>query len=133
MENKIRKITRQVLKEFISKRELEAIENYADAIFSDIDVDVEFSKHFLDRVNDPRNKKEIKPEELEDVFTKTRSKHGDKIAKMKDYEEAVINDTHSDINIPFASSTNKKGKKEVVNKTIMRKKDFLTTNPKLKV
>lgn len=133
MENKIRKIVRDILKEFITHRDLKDVERYADDIFSDIGVDVEFTKHFHDRVNDPRNKKDIDTDELKSAFKKSRLKHGKTIKDMGDQEEAVINDTETDINIPFVISKDNKGDEEMINKTIMRKKNFLTYTPKLKL
>ena len=132
MEQEIRKIVRDVIKEYVSRKDLRDIENYADSLFSDIGVDVELSSHFADRVNDPRNKKEIEPEELERTFEKTRFKHSNTITNMKD-QEAVINDRSTDINIPIAVSKTVDGVKSLVGMTIMRKKDFLSSSPKLKV
>lgn len=133
MEKFVRKIVKDIIKEYISRSELKDVEDYVDNIFSDINVDVEFSRHFADRVNDPRNRKEIEPEELEKTFEKTRFKHSDSILNMKNDDEAVINDKFSDLNIPFAISNQKNGDKKLVGKTIMRKKDFMSSNPKLKV
>ena len=62
--DKIRKLIKETLNEFISRKELGDVENYADGIFSDVGIDVEFKKHFLDRVNEPRNGTEITPDEL---------------------------------------------------------------------
>ena len=41
--------------------DLDQIEKYADKLFGQmtLDIDVEFTRHFLDRVNDERNKKPI--------------------------------------------------------------------------
>ena len=43
----------------ISKSDLDAIERYADKLFAKVGIDVEFTRHFLDRANDARNKKDI--------------------------------------------------------------------------
>ncbi len=133
MENKVREIIREILKEFVTYKDLKDIERYADDVFSDVNVDVEFTGHFKDRVNDPRNKKDIEADELKAAFKKSRLKHGERIQKMKDQEEAVINDPSTDINIPFVINKNNNGENEMVNKTIMRKKDFLTYTPKLRL
>ena len=37
---------------FITKSDLDAIEKYADKIFAKVGIDIEFTRHFLDRVND---------------------------------------------------------------------------------
>ena len=43
--------------EFVTPQDLKQIEVYADRLFAKVGIDVEFTKHFLDRVNDERNKK----------------------------------------------------------------------------
>ena len=130
----IRLFVREVLNEFISRRELGDVESYADNLFNDVNIDIEFSSHFLDRVNDPRNGEDIMTDELIDLFTKTYNKHGQKIPNFRSGTEAVINDINSNINIPFILTWNKHKKEfELVGKTIMRKKDFKTPNFKLKV
>ena len=40
------------------------VEDYADKLFGELGLDVEFSKHFRDRLNDPRNTKPITAAEL---------------------------------------------------------------------
>ena len=47
------------LNENITQKQLNAIESYADRLFRAVDIDVEFTRHFIDRVNDSRNKKQI--------------------------------------------------------------------------
>jgi hypothetical protein len=43
----------------VTKTELDQIEKYADRLYKAVGVDVEFTRHFLDRINDIRNKKQI--------------------------------------------------------------------------
>ena len=43
---------------FITKTDLDQIEKYADKLFAKVGIDVEFTRHFLDRVNDERNRKQ---------------------------------------------------------------------------
>ena len=133
-ESVVRNIVREVLKEYISRRELGNIEDYADDLFSNVNVDVEFAEpHFLDRLNDPRNEIDIETDELKDLFRKTYIKYGQKIPNFRVGTEAVINDVNSNINIPFLLKKNKNNQFELIGKTIMRKKDFQTSNMKLKV
>ena len=40
------------------------VEDYADRLFKELGLDVEFSRHFRDRLNDPRNAKPISAAEL---------------------------------------------------------------------
>ena len=56
---------------------------------------------------------------------------GKKIAQLGPDAEAVISDMKTDINMPFV--LNLKGQElELVAKTVMRKKDFKTSGPKLR-
>jgi hypothetical protein len=50
----------QHLNEVVSKKDLDQVEKYADKLFAAVGIDVEFTRHFLERVNDERNKKPIK-------------------------------------------------------------------------
>ena len=114
----------------ITKSDLDQIEKYADRLFGALDIDVEFTRHFLDRVNDMRNKVAITPAELTRLFKQTYKKHGKTIARLGPDAEAVITDMKTDINMPFVLNL-KGGELELVAKTVMRKKNFKTTNPKL--
>lgn len=118
--------------EQITKADLNDVERFADKIFAKVGIDVEFTRHFLDRVNDKRNGKEINVAELTRLFKQTYKKHGKKIAKMGDDAEAVLNDLQTNINVPFVLQWD--GKEfDLISKTIMRKKDFKTNDTKLKV
>ena len=64
-------------------------------------IDVEFTRHFIDRVNDARNKKDITPAELTRLFKQTYNKHGKKIPQSNSDAEAVLKDMQTDINMPF--------------------------------
>ena len=43
----------------VKKSDLDQIERYADRLFASLGIDVEFTRHFMDRVNDKRNEKPI--------------------------------------------------------------------------
>ena len=64
------------IREQISQGELNQIERFADRLFAKVGIDVEFTRHFIDRVNDARNKKDITPAELTRLFKQTYNKHG---------------------------------------------------------
>jgi hypothetical protein len=118
--------------EEITKVDLSTVERFADKIFAKVGIDIEFTRHFLERVNDKRNGKDITVGELTRLFKQTYKKHGKKIAKMGDDAEAVLHDLQTDINMPFVLQWD--GKEfDLIAKTIMRKKDFKTNDPKLKV
>ena len=121
------------IREDVTKGELDQIEKYADKLFAAVGIDVEFTRHFLDRVNDERNKKPINTAELIRLFRLTYKKHGKKIPKMGPDAQAVVRDMETDINMPFVLNVDKSGMLDLVAKTVMRKKDFKTSNPKLNV
>jgi len=116
----------------ITQSDLDQIEKYADRLFASLDIDVEFTRHFMDRVNDARNIKQITVAELIRLFKQAYRRHGKKIAKLPDQANAVINDMKTNINLPFVLKY-KKGEIELVAKTVMRKKNFTTSasSPKL--
>ena len=105
------------------------VEDYADKLFGELGLDVEFSKHFRDRLNDPRNSKPISAAELIGLFKRAHQKSGEKISKMPPNAEAVLKDMRTDINTPFVIEYDRRtGELDLVLKTIMRKKNFMTTN-----
>ena len=119
--------------ERISKSDLDQVEKYADRLFAAVGIDVEFTRHFHDRVNDERNKKPINSAELVRLFRLTYKKYGKKIAQMNQDAEAVITDMETDVNMPFVINLDKGGMLDLVAKTVMRKKDFKTSSQKLRV
>jgi hypothetical protein len=122
------------LREEITKRDLDGIEKFADRLFAKVGIDVEFTRHFLDRVNDERNRKQITTAELTRLFKQTYNKHGKKIPQLGPDAEAVLKDMQTDINMPFVLKWDKGTQEfELVAKTIMRKKGFATSNQTLTV
>ena len=125
---------KKLLNEIISQAELDSIEGYLDKLFAAAGIDIEFTRHFLDRVNDARNRKQIEPEELEDMFAKAYEDHGQAIPKLGANAEAVLVDMQSDINVPFVLKYDSSSKKlQLISKTIMRKSNFQTRDKKLTV
>jgi len=125
---------KQYISEEITKKDLDGVEKFADRLFAAVGIDVNFTRHFLDRVNDERNKKPINTAELTRLFKQTYKKHGKKIPKLGDDAQAVIHDMETDINMPFVLKYDNKGQEfDLVAKTIMRKKNFTTSNQKLEV
>lgn len=104
----------------IDKSQLSNIERYADSQLAP--ADIEFAiPHFFDRLNDPRNGKEVTDAELTGFFKRLAKHKKDFLEFLKKYREVVVKDRRSDLNIPFIKSANK-----VIAKTIMRKSDFKT-------
>ena len=114
----------------LTRQDLDAVEKYADRLYKAVGIDVEFTRHFLDRVNDERNKKQITVAELIRLFKQSYKKHGKKIAQLGPDAEAVLNDIQTDVNMPFALKWDGK-ELDLVAKTVMRKKNFATSNQKL--
>ena len=123
---------KSVIQEEVTQPELNDIEKIADEWFEEYGIDVQFTRHFIERVNDERNGKPISAEELEDLFTQTAEKYGEKLANLPDDYQAVLLKLRSDLNLPFALNYDEKNNEmDLVAKTIMRKKNFQTQNPKL--
>ena len=114
----------------LTKGDVDQVEKYADRLFASLNVDVELTKHFMNRVNDARNVKQISAAELVRLFKQAYKKYGKKISKLPDQTNAVINDMKTDINMPFIVNINSKGEIELVVKTIIRKKNFTTSGIK---
>ncbi len=115
---------RKSLEEKITPLDLKILSHSANKLFSNDKVEVKFTNHFIDRVNDERNKPDITLEELLNFYNKQYIKNGKKIANMKDIE-AVLKELNSDINIPVYIEKMPNGKVELRAKTIMRKKNFI--------
>ena len=125
---------KSLLFEIISQSELDSIESYLDKLFAAVGIDIEFTRHFLDRANDVRNRKQIEPEELEDIFAKAYEDYGEAIPKLGADAEAVLMDMESNINVPFVLKYDSRSKKlQLISKTVMRKPNFQTSNRKLRV
>jgi phosphopantetheine adenylyltransferase len=120
------------VKEIVTQSELDDVERIADEWFEDYGIDVQFTRHFIERVNDERNGKPISAEELEDLFTQTAEKYGEKLANLPDDYQAVLFKLRNDLNLPFALNyDDNNDEMDLVAKTVMRKKNFQTSNPKL--
>ena len=126
--------TQFIAEQKVSDQQIKKLEHFLDKMYSMINVDVEFGRHFIDRVNDERNGKDITIPELQSLFTKTFNKYGGKIRDAEDDWQAVIVDFNSDINVPFIIKWDKRKREfELIAKTTMRKKNFKTPNEKLPV
>ncbi len=116
------------LDEEVSQAQLKDLEKFADRLLNKFDVDVEFTKHFAERMNDSRNKPPIKIAELQALFKKIANVKAKNI-KAYPNSEVVLKDMQKDLNLPIVIRTDKQGDIEVTHKTIMRKKNFTTPNP----
>lgn len=118
------------INEYLTDKEIQQIEYSADKYFNKLGLDLEFTKHFKERINDPRNRDSITYNELDAIFKEIYQKYGLKIREFKDQFQAVFKDMTTDINTPFVIVYNNKSNEiDLIMKTIMRKKDFKTPNP----
>jgi hypothetical protein len=120
--------------ESISRQQLKTLETILDRLYATLSIDVEFTKHFFDRVNDTRNKRDISIGELQELFSKAYVRYAKDFLKYSDGMEAVLADLQTDINVPFVLKWNGRSQMiELVNKTVMRKKNFKTSNRRFKL
>jgi len=68
--------------EDVTQSQLDQLENVLDRVFGQLGIDVEFTRHFLDRVNDARNRKPITIQELAMLFKKEFQRWGKPIAQL---------------------------------------------------
>lgn len=122
----------EILQEDVTQQQLDQVEQFADALWSKYGVDVKFTRHFFDRLNDPRNIKPITADELVALFKKEFQLHGRDIADFDSNGEAVMKDMISKLNLPFVVVDHGRDR-DIVAKTIMRKPNFKTPNPEFKV
>jgi hypothetical protein len=115
---------------FITQKDMKELEKFADELLGVYGVDIEFTKHFGDRMSDDRNVPCIKVSELKDFFRKI---YANKAIKIKGNVgiEAVLNDIQKKLNMPVIIDKKRDGDIEVRFKTIMRKNDFKTPNRKI--
>jgi hypothetical protein len=120
----------KTFKEFnedVSNSMFKNVEAFADRLFKDLEIDVEFTKHFKDRVNDNRNHPDITGQELLDFFKAAFKKHGEHIKFRGEGTDAILNQINTDLNMPFVLKWDKQNNElDLVAKTIMRTKKFLS-------
>lgn len=118
----------------LTQADLNKLEFYADKLFKSIGIDINFTRHFLDRVNDERNQKQITLPELGLLFRDEFKRWGKRIAGMGPDAQAVMKDMRSDVNVPFALNWDRNaGELDLVAKTVMRKRAFTSPDPILAV
>ena len=118
----------------VTQADIDQLERFADKLFAKVGIDVEFTRHFLDRVNDERNMKQITMSELTRLFKQEYKRWAKPIAQLGPDAEAVMKDMATDINLPFALRWDHQNKElDLIAKTVMRKPDFKTSNPEFAV
>jgi len=104
--------------------------------FDEFDIDFRFTRHFSDRASHPRNQPCITLDELKALFNRLylSRKQGRKIFSRWPDMDIVLNDVKNNLNIPFAIEYDKRNDEfDVIAKTVMRKKNFKTSGPVVKV
>lgn len=116
---------------YYSPQQLKDLETFADRLLNKYNVDIEFTRHFGERMSDERNKPCIKLSELQQFFKKLEKQKAVKI-KQHGEGEAVLVDLQKDLNLPVVIDIIG-DTFEVRLKTIMRKKNFHTPDEKIPV
>ena len=110
-------------------KQFKDLETFGDRLLDKFDLDVSFTRHFKERMTDDRNKPCITIAEIQGLFKKIAKNKAKKILSIPD-TEAVLHDIQRDLNVPIVVDF-KNGAFEVRMKTVMRKKDFKSPDPKL--
>ena len=113
----------------ITDTQLRDLERFADRLLAKFHIDVDFTKHFKDRVNDARNDPCIVITELQQLFKKIKQDKGQRIRNQGHDTQAVIKDLQRDLNIPAVFDFDENGDVDIRMKTIMRKHDFKSFDP----
>lgn len=107
---------KEFLIELQSPSEVNSVEQQLDGLFADMGIDVEFSKHFTERLLG--REESITPEEIEHAFGKLKEMHGDKLMNAKEHGgmNAVLKDFQNSLNIVFDLKND-----TLTNVTVMKK------------
>jgi len=111
----------------ITPEQLNNLERYIDRLFASVGLDINFTRHFKERLGHARNGVPISISELQRLFKKAhRQMHkGKDLIELGDEAQAVLKDLASDINLPFVINWDERNNEfDLIAKTIMRKKDF---------
>jgi Asp-tRNA(Asn)/Glu-tRNA(Gln) amidotransferase C subunit len=123
---------KDLLLEDVSQTQLNQVEKYLDKLWAKVGIDVEFTRHFMDRVNDVRNGKPISPAELIKIYREIYKKYGKTISQLKSGAEILLKDMETDINVPVVLKWD--GKEfDMISKTVMRKKNFKSSTKKYSI
>jgi hypothetical protein len=118
----------------LSQNDLDQLETFADRMFAKVGIDVAFTDHFLDRVNDERNVRQITTSELTRLFKQEFKRYGKPIAQLGPDAEAVMKDMQTNINMPFVLRWDPRNEElDLIAKTVMRKKNFHSPDPEFTI
>ena len=123
---------KDLLTEDISMSQLNQVEKHLDKIWAKVGIDVEFTRHFHDRVNDARNGKPINTAELLRIYKQIYKRYGKPISQLSKGTEILLKDMSTDINVPVVLRWNGR-ELEMIAKTVMRKKNFKSRTRKYSI
>ena len=123
---------KDLIQEDISMSQLNQVEKHLDKIWAKVGIDVEFTRHFHDRVNDARNGKPINTAELLRIYKQIYKRYGKPISQLSKGTEILLKDMSTDINVPVVLRWNGR-ELEMIAKTVMRKKNFKSRTKKYSV
>ena len=119
--------------ELKTQGEITELEQQLDRMFASLGLDVEFSRHFVERLLGRERK--ITADEIQSAFEKLKRKYKSKLLKAKktDAGPGALQDFDSDLNILFAIDPKKDehGKQDLINITAKHKDpdQFHTSTP----
>lgn len=120
----------ELFNEDVSRSELQKIGDIADSLWNKLGIDVAFTYHFLDRVNE----RGVTAEELARMFIEQYKQNGGEISNLKSKNndpEAVMVDLFTNVNLPFVLKDKGKNKnKALVGITVKKDKNFKTPDKK---
>ena len=123
---------KDLLIEDISMSQLNQVEKHLDKVWAKVGIDVEFTRHFHDRVNDARNGKPINTAELLRIYKQIYKRYGKPISQLSKGTEILLKDMSTDINVPVVLRWNGR-ELEMIAKTVMRKKNFKSRTRKYSI
>lgn len=108
----------------VTMQQLKDLEKFGDRLLDKFGIDIEFTKHFAERMNHPRNNPPVKISEIQSLFKQIAKNKGKNI-KANSQGEVVLQKMQTDLNIPVVIKYDRnKDELTVVHKTVMRKKGF---------
>lgn len=117
----------------VTWNDLKRLESVLDNMFRAAKLDIAFTRHFWERINGSRGYGgTVSIPEIQDAFRKTYEKYAKQISTHPVDWKAIINDVSKDLNMPFTLDWEGSMKKMVM-VTAMKKPDFKSPDPKLKV
>jgi hypothetical protein len=119
----------EIISETLTPPQLDQVERFADRLWHKLGIDVSFTQHFMQRLNDPRNGTDITVSELIRLFRQEYQRYGRDIAALDSGSQAVMRDLVTHLNLPFVIQQDMGDTRQLKIKTIMRKPTFHTPNP----